>query len=462
MRWIKHVQQVNKESELFKKHVNQFNLIETDDGIYRCHGRIQGAKPIYLPKDSLFTQKLIMDAHLSTLHGGVGLTMTYVRESYWIPCLRQLTKKVRSSCYGCKRHQVRALFKVQPAPLPTDRTTGWRPFQVIGLDYAGPFTFKKTTNTLGKAYILLFTCSLTRAVYLELVETQSLSVFLPSLKRMIARRGRPEKIYSDNFSTFVAAAKWLKKAVMSEEVHDFMSNQNIKWQFNMSRAPWWGGQFERMVGLVKSVLYKSLGKALLTWDEHVEVLLDIETILNNRPLSYVEDDEEMPILTPNVMAFGQPNHVPEGEVTEIEESDLRRRAKYLKKCKDNIWRRWRDEYLRGLRERHDLTHNKKGNTLKVGDVMMIKGDEKNRSKWKIGIVSDLIVGRDGLVRGAQLRAGRDQMERAVEHLYPLELSCDVKTSEPFDEPQEMRPKRSAAISARKKNKVALDDHIDVE
>ena len=194
----------------------------------------------------------------------------------------------------------------------------------------------------------------------------------------------------------------------------------------MSRAPWWGGQFERMVGLVKSVLHKSLGKALLTWDEFVEVLLEIETILNNRPLSYVEDDEEMPILTPNVMAFGQPNHVPECDVTEIEEGDLRKRAKYLKKCKDIIWRRWRYEYLRGLRDFHYLTYTQKQNSLKIGDVMMIKGDEKNRSKWKIGIVSDLIIGRDGLVRRAQMRTGRDQMERAIEHLYPMELACDVK------------------------------------
>ena len=141
-----------------------------------------------------------------------------------------------------------------------------------------------------------------------------------------------------------------------------------------------------MVGLVKSVLHKSLGKVLLTWDEFLEVLLNIETILNNRPLSYVEDDEEMPILTPNVMAFGQPNHVPEGDVTEIEEGYLRKRAKYLKKCKDNIWTRWQDEYLRGLRERHDLTHTRKQNNLKVGDVMMIKGDEKNRSKWGLYLI----------------------------------------------------------------------------
>ena len=75
-----------------------------------------------------------------------------------------------------------------------------------------------------------------------------------------------EKIYSDNFSTFVAAAKWLKKVQRTERVQEFLSQDNIRWQFNLSRAPWWGGQFERMVGLVKQALYKVVGKATLTWD----------------------------------------------------------------------------------------------------------------------------------------------------------------------------------------------------
>ena len=112
--------------------------------------------------------------------------------------------------------------------------------------------------------MLLFTRTLTWSIFLEFVEDQSLSTFMTYLKRFIGRRGRPEKIYSDNFQTFVAAAKWIKRALRSEEIHDFLANQNIKWQFNLSRAPWWGGQFERMVGLTKQALYKTIGSSTLT------------------------------------------------------------------------------------------------------------------------------------------------------------------------------------------------------
>jgi hypothetical protein len=85
--------------------------------------------------------------------------------------------------------------------------------------------------------------------------------------------------------------------------------------------------------------------------------------------------------------------------------------------------------VRGLRERHNLKHNNKKFTLKVGDVviMIIKSDERNRNKWKLGIVEDLIAGRDGVVRLAKLRAGKSHLKRAVQHLYLLELSCDVLT-----------------------------------
>ena len=111
---------------------------------------------------------------------------------------------------------------------------------------------------MGKAYILLLTCSLTHAICLELLPDQMLEQLQPTLKKFIARRGRPEKIYSDNFSTFVAAVKWIKKAIQNEAVHNLLANNHINWKFNLSRAPWWGGQFEGMSGLVKQKLYKNM------------------------------------------------------------------------------------------------------------------------------------------------------------------------------------------------------------
>ena len=67
----------------------------------------------------------------------------------------------------------------------------------------------------------------------------------------------------------------------------------------LSRTPWWGRQFENMVSPVKNMLYKTVGKATLSWRELEEVLPDVENTLNNRHLTCVEDGEEYPILKPN-------------------------------------------------------------------------------------------------------------------------------------------------------------------
>lgn len=58
--------------------------------------------------------------------------------------------------------------------------------------------------------------------------------------------------------------------------------------------------FERMVGLVKNSLYKVVGLAKLNYKEMQEVLLDIQMALNNRPLTYFEDNVLLPVLTPNL------------------------------------------------------------------------------------------------------------------------------------------------------------------
>ena len=205
-------------------------------------------------------------------------------------------KRIIRNCYGCKRYHIKPYNTPPPDQLTKDRTTGIRAFQVIGLNFAGPLMYKKGNSKQNKSYLLLSTCSASRAIHLELVPIQTVEEFVTVFKRLIARRGAPEKIYSDNTKTFIASCKWVKKLNKSEELNHFFNFNNIEWKFNLSRAPWWGGQFERMISLVKNALYKTVGKATLSWRELEEVLLDIENTLNNRPLTYVEDDVESPIL----------------------------------------------------------------------------------------------------------------------------------------------------------------------
>ena len=82
------------------------------------------------------------DGPVLSLNGGVGLIMTLIRQEYWVPSLKRLTKRVIRACYRCKKFQVSAFANPPTASLPTDRTVGSVPFEVLGVDSAGPIAYK--------------------------------------------------------------------------------------------------------------------------------------------------------------------------------------------------------------------------------------------------------------------------------------------------------------------------------
>ena len=134
-----------------------------------------------------------------------------------------------------------------------------------------------------------------------------------------------------------------------------------------------------MVGLVKQYLYKTTRRANLSKKGFEEIVVDIEVTLNNRPLMYVEEDIQMPVLTPNTLLYGQPLLVPEEDLDE-DFPEMKRRQRYLNKCKDAAWTRWTKEYLKALRERGNMLLQAKEMQISLGDIVLIKGDEKHRGK----------------------------------------------------------------------------------
>jgi hypothetical protein len=203
---IKRAQEDGENSVQFKEHSQRLNFQKNEEGIYVCNGIIQGFYPIYLPSNHLLSLKIVECAHPYTLHGGVGLTMSKVRDDYWIPILRSLVKRVIGDCYGCKRSYTTPMPAPPQGNLPKERTEGEIPFDVTGVAYAGPIYYKGNGGADRKSYIVIYTCSLTTGVHLEILPNMSCEEFLMRFKRFVAVRGRPKKIISDNGKIFVAAA----------------------------------------------------------------------------------------------------------------------------------------------------------------------------------------------------------------------------------------------------------------
>ena len=466
--WILAAQKSIKSDAKLTKTVKQLDVREEESGVLRCGGRLQnaliseGAKyPILLPTEHHVTNLIIMDCHQRMMHGGSKATLAEVREKFWIVRGRQVVKKLIGRCVICRRHEGKPLRGPLAPPLPPFRIQQAPAFQNIGLDNAGPLF----VNGSEKVWILLFTCCVTRAIHLELVESLSTDAFLRAMRRFTARRGVPSFIVSDNAQTFKAASKFLNR----------VGQQTIQWSFNLPRAPWWGGVFERLIRSVKRCLRKVVGGARLTRDELNTVVTEVEMVINARPLGYVgmtSDDMEPP-LTPSHLLHGrrisqmaeEPVEAaldPDFSIPESNTTTLDKRMKHMKMVMHHFWSRWQKEYVLELRTacKNSSKFSKYPSDVSKGDVVIIYDKEQPRGSWKTGVVERLHEGADGKCRGADVRVINSQgkavtFQRAVQHLYPLELSCNEPENEqekPEDpkeiEQQPTRQSRAAAKAAR--------------
>ena len=354
------------------------------------------------------------------MHLGIANIMASVRESWWIPKLRGKVKKAINACKVCKVFSTKPYATPPTSDLPKYRTEGSRPFEVTGVDFAGPFHYKVSKREYGKCYLVIFTCTSSRAVHLELAKTQTAEEFKRKLNTFISRRMRPRIIISDNAAVFKATADWIKIIRKSERLQNYLARQDIHWQFNLAKSPWWGGFYERLIKEVKKTLYKTLGRSHLSYEALESVTVEVERNLNNRPLTYVEaEGGEEEVLTPNRIIWGQDAYPLEEDV-EDDRIKLTKMSKRLEGAKAHAWNRWKREYVHSLMESHRLNKGM-GTTPVVGEVVLIVGDEKNRGEWKKGKVVRLVQGKDGVVRGVVLLRKGHTIERPVQLVCPLEI-----------------------------------------
>ena len=153
--WIKRAQRQGASDIHFLDDKEQLSLELKADGVWKCRRRIQGEYPIYLPDSALYTAKVVQHAHGTTLHGGVGLTMTKVREKLWVPRRRKLVKRTLKKCWGCKRFRAVPVHSPPQAPLAREGTEGDTHFSVIGVDFAGPVKYLQKPKREQKAYVVL-------------------------------------------------------------------------------------------------------------------------------------------------------------------------------------------------------------------------------------------------------------------------------------------------------------------
>ena len=282
--WIKVTQAENfaeeirclKSSKQFprKSSINSLSPFLDDDSILRARGRISKASsidygarhPIILSPKSHFTKLVIVDFHHRYNHEGNEHVRNIIQQEYWILRCRSYLRKIIHDCPYCRQRRARPQPPMM-ADLPEVRLTAHLPpFTNVGIDYFGPYTVRNLRKEQ-KRYGCLFTCLVTRAVHIELAYSLETDSFIMALRKMIARRGTPKTVYSDNGTNFVGAEKELRDCLRrwnQQKIHDSLLQTGIEWHFSPPEAPHFGGVWERLVQSCKRSLNTVLGKQVLS------------------------------------------------------------------------------------------------------------------------------------------------------------------------------------------------------
>ena len=255
-----------------------------EDGLIRCKGRVDNADvtyaakfPILPPKKHWLTKLLIEEAHELALHGGVQDTLCTIREKYWVPQGRQSVKSTTRKCFICKRIEGQRCSYPSPPPLPADRVGTFSPFEVTGVDYTGALNITESkTGEARKVYVVLFTCATTRAVHLELAVDLTAETFMNVFRRFVARRSCPKTMISDNGRQFKMSANILRQLMDNATIKRELEARSCKWKFIPPRSPWQGGFYERMIGIIKNCLKKTLVKRKVDVEDLYTFLAEVE------------------------------------------------------------------------------------------------------------------------------------------------------------------------------------------
>nr|XP_033204786.1 uncharacterized protein LOC117165516 [Bombus vancouverensis nearcticus] len=424
--------------------LHPLNPFLDEDGLLRVGGRLTNSAipfrkkhPIILPKSPV-TELIIEQEHRNNHHTGTQATLYAVRLRYWPIDGRSQVWRTLRRCVQCCR--------ANPAPveylmgdLPEARITESRPFTNVGIDYCGPFYIKEERRDRNrrkiKTYAAIFVCLATKAVHVELVSDLTTDAFLAALRRFISRRGYCATILTDNGTNFVGANRELQELrtlLQSDDhqdrVQNFLADRQIQWRSNPPNSPHFGGLWEVAVKAFKRHLIRVVGTELLSFEHLNTLVIEIEAILNSRPLTPISSDpQDPPVLTPGHFLIGD-------TLTSLRERDFRavpsgRLSSWqrIHQIKQHCWSRWYREYLNELTRRNKWDKGK--HNIREGTVVILREDNVPSMQWPLGRVIKVHPGADGIIRTATAQAATSILDCGVKRLVPLPIHTDPDEAE---------------------------------
>lgn len=393
------------------------------------HLAIEVRHPAILPKHDKYVQHFVLHLHAIHAHASPETCLFILRQKYWLIGGRSEVKRILRTC-SCYKLRAKP-FQTRIASLPIERLTPVEAFVNIGFDTFGHFdTFLEISGVTHsfKTYVIIFTCLVTRAVHVELVYNLSTLEFLNAFERFIATRGQVKKAVCDNQTAFRKASKQMKRLYTTldwDRVAKWCTDryEPIEIKFNVPLSPWHGGVFERMVGSMKKALRATVGTQSLDLPKLATLLKSAESVVNQRPLTYVPNEPNDPLpLSPDMILIGRKlGSLPDSLANDATASKIDILWKKRQKLQSEFGVRFQREYITTLLPAAKWT--KPGFAPREGEVVLIHKETRNRMFWPLGIVTKLHYGRDNVVRSCDLRLPNgDTMKRPISLLLRLEAT----------------------------------------
>ncbi|GFY21778.1 integrase catalytic domain-containing protein [Trichonephila clavipes] len=264
-----------------------------------------------------------------------------------------------------------------------------------------------------------------KTVHIELVSDLTSQAFIAALKRFMARRGKCEKLFSDNGKNFVGASNEIKKLLEivrkpDEKLANYLAAEEIEWKFIPARSPNFGGLWEAAIKSSKYHLKRVVNGINLTYEELLTVTVQIEGILNSRPLCPLSNnDDDFQVLTPAHFLINRSlNSLEEPNLTKCKESNLKKWQK-ITKIVQLMWKFWSRNYLNRLQQRGKWMFEK--NNVKIGDLVLIIEENLPTYKWALGRIVELYYGEDKKVRFVKIKTQYSTCKRAISKICVLPM-----------------------------------------
>ena len=361
--------------------------------------------------------RLVMLYYHDKFHRDIDTIVTEARADVWVIKARKLATVWDVRCKICLIKRQKVASQVM-GDLPVERTEIKPAWTSVNMDLFGPFLIrddcvKRGPRVFKKVWGIIYVCTLTRGVYLDVCVDYGTESVLHTIRRLMNQKGDVKVVFSDPGTQLKGASKELsdwRKGWDLDKLVRFGAEKGIDWRFVMPNAQHQNGAVEIMVKMVKGVkkaLLKSIGSHILSLNETYTLFSEVANLVNERPIGLKPNTNTHPeFLSPNSLFLGRcSSRISSGPFNAADAftedpKSFKTRFHLVQSITDQYWRNWTRLYFPTLLICHKW-HSSQRN-VSVNDIVLLQDDDAFRSEWRLGRVLEAYPDRRGNVRNVQV------------------------------------------------------------